>query len=159
MQKILIYLHIIHLLKSSTCFEHYPAHLQEVYDVIVYAGDRGSIPRRGHQCSGYVVLSYVITDTHYTRTSNTTTPTWSRLASCSKRPALGSVYTRSSSVTCACIVRVNYYITKHHITTTCICSLWYRHSLQVTVLCAPVHTRQSPADSDNTRGCIYTITT
>jgi len=30
------YLCIIHLLKSSTCFEHYPAHLQEVYVVIVY---------------------------------------------------------------------------------------------------------------------------
>jgi len=25
-----IYLHIIRLLKSSACFEHYPAHLQEV---------------------------------------------------------------------------------------------------------------------------------
>jgi hypothetical protein len=25
MHKILVYLHIIHLLKSSTCFEHYPA--------------------------------------------------------------------------------------------------------------------------------------
>jgi hypothetical protein len=25
----------IYLLKSSTCFEHYPAHLQEVYVVIV----------------------------------------------------------------------------------------------------------------------------
>ena len=36
MQQILVYLHIIHLLKSSTCFEHYPAHLQEVYVVIVY---------------------------------------------------------------------------------------------------------------------------
>jgi len=36
MHKILIYFHIIHLLKSSTCFEHYPAHLQEVYVVIVY---------------------------------------------------------------------------------------------------------------------------
>jgi len=36
MHKILIYLHIIHLLKSCTCFEHYPAHLQEVYIVIVY---------------------------------------------------------------------------------------------------------------------------
>jgi hypothetical protein len=35
MHKFLIYLHIIHLLKSSTCFEHYPAHLQEVYVVIV----------------------------------------------------------------------------------------------------------------------------
>jgi len=35
MYKILVYLHIIHLLKSSTCFEHYPAHLQEVYVVIV----------------------------------------------------------------------------------------------------------------------------
>ena len=36
MHKILVYLHTIHLLKSSTCFEHYPAHLQEVYFVIVY---------------------------------------------------------------------------------------------------------------------------
>jgi hypothetical protein len=36
MHKILIYLHVKHLLKSSTCFEHYPAHLQEVYVVIVY---------------------------------------------------------------------------------------------------------------------------
>jgi hypothetical protein len=36
MHKILIYSHTIHLLKSSTCFEHYPAHLQEVYVVIVY---------------------------------------------------------------------------------------------------------------------------
>ena len=36
MHEILIYLHIIHLLKSSTCFEHYPAYLQEVYVVIVY---------------------------------------------------------------------------------------------------------------------------
>jgi hypothetical protein len=34
-RKILIYLHIIHLLKSSTCFEHYPSHLQ-VYVVTVY---------------------------------------------------------------------------------------------------------------------------
>jgi len=37
MHKILIYLHIIHLLKSSTCFEHCPAHLQEVYVVTVYS--------------------------------------------------------------------------------------------------------------------------
>jgi hypothetical protein len=36
MHKILVYSHIIHLLKSSTCFEHYSAHLQEVYVVIVY---------------------------------------------------------------------------------------------------------------------------
>jgi hypothetical protein len=36
MHKIVIYLHIIHLLKSYTCFEHYSAHLQEVYVVIVY---------------------------------------------------------------------------------------------------------------------------
>jgi len=34
--QILICLYIIHLLKSSTCFEHYPAYLQEVYVVIVY---------------------------------------------------------------------------------------------------------------------------
>ena len=36
MHKILICLHIMHLLKSSTCFEHCSAHLQEVYVVIVY---------------------------------------------------------------------------------------------------------------------------
>jgi len=36
MHTILIYLHTVHLLKSSTCFEHYPAHVQEVYVVIVY---------------------------------------------------------------------------------------------------------------------------
>jgi hypothetical protein len=36
MHKILVYLHIIHLLNASTCFEHYPAHLQEVYVVNVY---------------------------------------------------------------------------------------------------------------------------
>ena len=36
MHKILVYLHIIHLLKSSTYFEHYSAHLQEVHVVIVY---------------------------------------------------------------------------------------------------------------------------
>jgi hypothetical protein len=36
MHKILIYLQKIHLLKSSTYFEHYPAHLQEVYVVIAY---------------------------------------------------------------------------------------------------------------------------
>jgi len=35
MHKILIYLHVIHLLKSSICFEPYPAHLEEVYVVIV----------------------------------------------------------------------------------------------------------------------------
>src|SRR5215475_11900555 len=33
MHKILVYSHIIHLLKSSTCFEHYSVHLQEVYVV------------------------------------------------------------------------------------------------------------------------------
>jgi len=36
MHKILICLCVIHLLKSSTCFEHYPAYLHEVYVVIVY---------------------------------------------------------------------------------------------------------------------------
>ena len=36
MHKILIYLRIIPLLKSSTCFGHCPAHLQEVNVVIVY---------------------------------------------------------------------------------------------------------------------------
>jgi len=36
MYKILIYLYIIHLLNSSTCFEHYPARLQKVYVIIVH---------------------------------------------------------------------------------------------------------------------------
>jgi hypothetical protein len=31
-----LYIYIIHLLKSSTCFEHYSAHLQEFYVIIVY---------------------------------------------------------------------------------------------------------------------------
>jgi hypothetical protein len=31
-----LFIYIIHLLKSSTCFEHCPAHFQEVYVVIVY---------------------------------------------------------------------------------------------------------------------------
>ena len=35
-QKILIYLRIIHVLKSCTCFEHCPVHLQEVHVVIVH---------------------------------------------------------------------------------------------------------------------------
>jgi hypothetical protein len=35
MYKIVIYFHIIYLLKSSTCFQHCPAHLQEVYVAIV----------------------------------------------------------------------------------------------------------------------------
>jgi hypothetical protein len=35
MDKILIYLHIIHLLKSPTFFEHCYAHLQEVYILTV----------------------------------------------------------------------------------------------------------------------------
>ena len=47
MHKILVYLHIIHLLKSSTCFEHYPAHLQEVYVVIVYMQPLVSSPFAG----------------------------------------------------------------------------------------------------------------
>jgi hypothetical protein len=36
MHKILIYLYIMHLLKSCACFEHYPAHLQELYVVTVH---------------------------------------------------------------------------------------------------------------------------
>jgi hypothetical protein len=36
MHKIHIYLYITYLLKSSTCFQLCPAHLQEVYVVIVY---------------------------------------------------------------------------------------------------------------------------
>jgi len=57
MYKILIYLHIIHLLKSSTCFEHYPAHLQEVYVVITYTCSlwyRHSLHRLRKNCSSFL---------------------------------------------------------------------------------------------------------
>ena len=47
MHKILVYLHIIHLLKSSTCFEHYPSHVQEVYVVIIYMQPLVSSPSAG----------------------------------------------------------------------------------------------------------------
>jgi hypothetical protein len=36
MHKISTHLQIVLLLKSPTCFEHYPVHLQEVYVVIVH---------------------------------------------------------------------------------------------------------------------------
>ena len=48
MHKILIYLHIIHLLKSSTCFEHYPAQLQEVYFVSVIIIAITKLAKTGH---------------------------------------------------------------------------------------------------------------
>jgi hypothetical protein len=51
MHKILIYLYIIHLLKSSTCFEHYLAHLQEVYVVIVYMQPLVSSLSAGDSCA------------------------------------------------------------------------------------------------------------
>jgi hypothetical protein len=40
------YLYIIHLLKSSTCFEHYPAHLQ-IYIIIIYMQ-----PLESSHCAG-----------------------------------------------------------------------------------------------------------
>jgi hypothetical protein len=83
MHKILIYLHIIHLLKSSTCFLHYPAHLQKVYVVTVYM-----------------------------------------------QPPVSSLFAGDCPVH---RLRNNLFLNR----------------------C----TRQSPADSDDTRGCIYTITT
>jgi len=73
MHKILIYLHIIHLLKSSSCFEHYPAHLQEVYVVIVYMQ-----PLVSSLCQKWVVYNYQryyfhmnkCIYSHYTTTTN-----------------------------------------------------------------------------------------
>ena len=41
------HLHMIHLLKSSTYFEHYPAHLQEVYVIIVYMQPLVLLPSGG----------------------------------------------------------------------------------------------------------------
>jgi len=63
MHKILIYLHIIHLLKSSTCFEHYSAHLQEVYVVTVYMQPLVSSLSAGdcpvHRLTLRVLMSYI----------------------------------------------------------------------------------------------------
>ena len=59
MHKILIYLHIIHLLESSTCFEHYPAHLQEVYVVIVYMLSLVSSLSVKSDLSKIIVLKFV----------------------------------------------------------------------------------------------------
>ena len=78
-----LYLHIIHLLKSSTCFEHYPAHLQEVHVVILYM-----------------------------------------------QPLVSSLSAGDSPV---------HWLRKQFFLNRC--------------------TRQSPAESDDTRGCMYTITT
>jgi len=72
MHKILIYLHVIYLLKSSTCFEHYPAHLQEVYVVIVYMQPLVSslyvgdcpVPRLRKNCSSFLTGAQ---DTHLQR--------------------------------------------------------------------------------------------
>jgi len=84
MHKILIYLYKIHLLKSSTRFEHYPAHLQEVY----------------------VVTAYM-------------------------QPLVSSISAGDSPV----------------------------HRLRKRILFLNRCTGQSPAESGDTRGCIYTITT
>jgi hypothetical protein len=51
MHKILIYLHIIHLLKSSACFEHYPAYLQELYVATVYMQPLVSSLSAGYRCT------------------------------------------------------------------------------------------------------------
>jgi len=61
MHKILIYLHI-HSLKSSTCFEHYPTHLQEVYVVIVYICSLWY-----HHCLQVIVLCTGAQDSHLQR--------------------------------------------------------------------------------------------
>jgi len=58
MHKILIYLHTIHLLKSSTFFEHHPAHLQEVYVAIVYMQTLVSSLSAGDDTRGWM---YTIT--------------------------------------------------------------------------------------------------
>jgi len=48
MHKILIYLYIIHLLKSSTGFEHYTAHLQEVYVVNLQDQTTNTLPEAAY---------------------------------------------------------------------------------------------------------------
>jgi len=65
--KFLFIFYVIHLLKSSTCFKHYPAHLQEVHVVIVYR-----CPRRKGQNIGRVFLMLKYTDI----TQNTYTQSW-----------------------------------------------------------------------------------
>src|SRR5215475_13502866 len=102
MHKILIYLHIIYLLKSSTCFEHYPAHLQEVYVVIVYMQPLVSSLSAG-DCLVHRLRKFF-------------------LNRCTRQSPAESDNTRGKFFLNRC-------------------------------------TRQSPAESDGARGCIYTITT
>jgi len=64
-----VYLHIIHLLKSSTCFEHYPAHLQEVDVAIVYMQPLVSLLSAGdcRLCWYRLVLVVWFSRFYYTR--------------------------------------------------------------------------------------------
>jgi hypothetical protein len=74
MHKILIYLYIIHLLKSSTCFEHYPAHLQEVYVVIAYMQPLVSSPSAVDCPVHRLRKSYFLTDAQDSHLQRVTIP-------------------------------------------------------------------------------------
>jgi hypothetical protein len=136
MHKILVYSYIIHLLKSSTCFEQCPAHLQ-VYVVTVYMQPLVSSLSAGdcpfHQLrKNFLIYLYII---HLLKSST-------------------------------CFEHCPSYLQEVYVVTV------YMQPLVSSSLSAgdcPVHqlrknfhnrcTGQSPAESDNTRGCIYTVTT
>jgi len=155
MHKILIYLQIIHLLKSSTCFEHCAAHLQEVYVIIVYmqplvsslsAGDcpvhrlrekfflnrcTGQSPAESDDIRGCIYTGDC--PVHWLRKKKEFF--LNRCTGQSPRESddtRGCIYTSDSPV---------------H---------WLRKKKEFFLNQC---TGQSPAESDNTRGCIYTITT
>ena len=115
--QILVYLHIIHLLKSSTCFEHYPAHLQEVYFVIVYKG----CPRRKGQNIGRVFLMLKYTDI----TQNTYIQSWTvteimAREKCGLLAGLGTVTCQLTAFRMSvldCLVRLQKYRWRCYVST------------------------------------------
>jgi len=128
MHKILIYLHIIHLLKSSTCFELYSDHLQEVYAVIVYMQ-----PLVSSLSAGDCLV-------HRLRKNRCT-----RQSPAESDDARGCIYIQlrcrppEVGIVTLCRWLSSAPVTKEFFLNRC--------------------TRQSPAESDDTRGCIYTIMT
>jgi hypothetical protein len=132
MHKILIYLHIIHLLKFSICFEHYHAYLQEVYVVIVYMQ-----PLVSSLSAGDCLVHRLRKNLHIIHLFKSFT-CFEHCPAHLKEAYVVIVYVQplvSSLSAGDCLV----------------------HRLRKFLL--NLCTIQSPADSDDTRGCIYTITT
>jgi hypothetical protein len=134
MHKILIYLHIIHLLKSSTCFEHYSAHLQEVYIVTVYMQPPVSLLSAGG-CRVHRLRKKLFF-----------------LSWCIGQPPAESDDTGGCIYTVTAIVYVQPPVSS---LSAGVCPV---HRLRKNLFFLNRWTGQPPAESDDTGGCIYTIT-